>query len=291
MKPIGFIGLGLMGEPMASNLLRANLSLVIWNRTRSKCASLAQAGATVADEASDVFAQCETIIFMLLDETALDEVLQRRTSSFAELVRSHTLINMATVSPTYSAALESDIDAAGGCYVEAPVSGSRKPAEAGELIGMLPAEPNESPPCAPWLGPMCREAVICGPVPNALWMKLAVNLYMIVMITGEAVNLARHRGLDLPTLETILGLGPMSSSLMRTKLRKLLEGDFTAQATIHNVLDNARLIYGTARDTGVASPLLDVCHALYGEANALGASGADMIAVIRAIDCRAAASS
>ncbi len=89
----------------------------------------------------------------------------------------------------------------------------------------------------------------------------------------------------------ILDLGPMSSSLMRTKLQKLLEQDFAAQATIHNVLENVRLISLTARDTGVASPLLDVCHALYGEAHASGLDGADMIAVIQAIDRRAVAPS
>lgn len=156
--PIGFIGLGLMGEPMAGNLLRANKRLVIWNRTRSKCAPLALAGASVADDVSGVFAQCETVISMLLDEASLDAVLYRGSCAFAELVRGHTLINMATVSPAYSAALEAEIDAAGGCYIEAPVSGSRTPAETGELIVMMAGRTEGVAAARSSIMPMCREA-------------------------------------------------------------------------------------------------------------------------------------
>ncbi len=251
---------------MAANLLRAGMNLVIWNRSPGKCRSPALAGATVASDVGEVFSRCETVIAMLIDETALDAVLQRSSPGFAELVRGHTLINMATVSPNYSLALEAAIDAAGGCYIEAPVSGSRKPAEAGELIGMMAGRAERVAAVRDLLMPMCREAVICGPIPNALWTKLAINLYMIVMITGlaEATNLAERRGLDTSQFARILAWGPMSSELMRTKLQKLLARGLCAQAAIHNVLDNVRLISETARDTRVASPLLDVCSALYG---------------------------
>ncbi len=288
-SPIGFIGLGLMGEPMAGNLLRGGADLVIWNRTASKCSSPALAGAVVGRDVGDVFARCAIVILMLIDEAAVDAVLQRGTPMFAQFLRGHTLINMATHSPDYSVALEAAVDAAGGLYIEAPVSGSRKPAEAGELICMLAGRTAGIAAIRHLLAPMCRDAVVCGPIPNALWMKFAVNLYMIIMVTGlaEAVNLAVHRGLDMPQFIRILGLGPMSSSLMRTKLQKLTEHDFTPQAAIHNVLDNVRLIRETARATGAAAPLLDVCHALYGEAHAMGLGDRDMVAVLGAIGSRA----
>jgi 3-hydroxyisobutyrate dehydrogenase-like beta-hydroxyacid dehydrogenase len=97
--PLGFIGAGLMGEPMAANLLPAGHEPVIWNRSRGKCASPALRGATVADDASNVFRRCETVILMLLDEQAADSVLQRPTSTFSLVVAGHTFFNMTTVSP------------------------------------------------------------------------------------------------------------------------------------------------------------------------------------------------
>src|SRR5579864_1683165 len=128
--PVGFIGLGTMGEPMALNLVRAGTSLVVWNRSPSKCGMLAEAGAAVANDPAEVFARCDVVILMLVDGAAIDAVLARGNSAFTDRVKGRKLINMATTSPAYSRKLEADVRAAGGSYVEAPVSGSRKPAEA-----------------------------------------------------------------------------------------------------------------------------------------------------------------
>jgi NAD binding domain of 6-phosphogluconate dehydrogenase len=130
----GFIGLGTMGEPMALNIVKAGTPSIVWNRSASKCASLADAGATVARNVGDLFARCGVVILMLADGASFDAVLARGSSAFARGVQGRTLINMATVPPAYSKMLEVDTRAAGGRYVEAPVSGSRKPAEAGQLV-------------------------------------------------------------------------------------------------------------------------------------------------------------
>ena len=100
--------------------------------------------------------------------------------------------------------------AEGGRYVEAPVSGSRKPAEAGQLVAMLAGEPEDVASVRSLLAPMCRDAIACGPVPNALFMKLAVNLFMTAMVTGlaEAAHFAERHGLDLAQLVAVLDAGP-----------------------------------------------------------------------------------
>ena len=287
---IGFIGLGLMGEPMARNLLRAGTPLLVWNRTRSKCQSLEAAGAAVAEDAAEVFARCETVILMLLDGAVVDGVLERHSAAFMERARGHTLINMGTMTPEYSKALAAEVRGAGGCYVEAPVSGSRRPAEAGQLVAMLAGEAEDLTRVRPLLLPMCREVFPCGAVPSALHMKLAVNLFMINMVTGlaEATHFAAAHGLDIGRLGEVLNASPMASDVSRVKAAKLLAGDFAAQAAISNVLYNNRLIAEAARAAGIASPLLDVCHALYAETEALGLGAADMVAVIRAIEARSA---
>ncbi|WP_323120721.1 NAD(P)-dependent oxidoreductase [Burkholderia alba] len=285
---IGFIGLGVMGCPMALNLAYSGTPLVVWNRSRDKSEHLRDAGARIAESPADVFARTRIVILMLASDAAIDAVLGRGTPGFAPLVDGHTVVHMGTTSADYSRGLEADIRAAGGTYVEAPVSGSRKPAEAGQLVAMLAGDPDAVDEVRPFLKPMCHEAIVCGPVPSALLMKLAVNLFLITMVTGlaESAHFADQHGLDMKQFLAVLDAGPMASAVSRGKALKLVERDFDVQASIADVFKNNRLVAEAARASGVASPLLDVCHALYGETVALGHGQADMVAVVRAIEAR-----
>jgi 3-hydroxyisobutyrate dehydrogenase len=212
----------------------------------------------------------------------IDAVLGRGTPEF--------LVPMGTTSPEYSAGLQADVLAAGGRYVEAPVSGSRLPATAGELVAMVAGDPAAVAEVRPLLAPMCREVVECGPVPQALTMKLAVNLFLISLVTGlaEATHFAARQGLDLDLLRGVLDAGPMASAVSRVKGEMLARRDFAAQASLRDVLMNNRLIAEAARAAGIATPVLDACHLLYGEALAQGHGGEDMAAVVRAHEARTA---
>ncbi|GLY66616.1 NAD(P)-dependent oxidoreductase [Amycolatopsis taiwanensis] len=282
---IGFLGLGLMGEPMAWNLARAGTPLIVWNRTAARCAPLRSAGAAVARQPAEVFQQSSTVILMLADEQAIDSVLGRRDGKFGVAVDGHTIVQMGTTSPSYSKNLGADIAAAGGRYVEAPVSGSRAPAEAGQLVAILAGDPTAVAQVRPLLAPMCRDTVFCGSVPNALVMKLSINLFLITMVTGlaEAVNFARQHGLDMDHFTAVHDAGPMASDVSRIKLRKIVAGDYSAQAAADDVLKNSRLIFEAARESGVNSPLLDACYALFDRTVSLGNGKSDMIAVLEAI--------
>jgi 3-hydroxyisobutyrate dehydrogenase len=284
----GFLGIGTMGEPMAVNLARAGVPLVVWNRTAARCEPVRAAGATVAANPAEVFDRAEVVFLMLAHGAAADAVLGRGTPRFAEHVAGHTIVHMGTTEAAYSSGLAADVHAAGGRYVEAPVSGSRVPAEAGELVAMVAGEPAEVGRVRPLLAPMCRETIACGAVPGGMLMKLAVNLFLITMVTGlaESVHFAARHGLDLTTFAGVLDASPMASSVSRVKAGKLTARDFAVQASISDVLYNNRLIARAARTAGIASPLLDVCHALFGETEDLGFGGTDMAAVIRAIEER-----
>lgn len=288
---IGFIGLGTMGQPMALNLARAGTALRVWNRSPERCEPLATAGAAVAASAADVFASCETIFLMLADERATDEVLERHTPRFTANVAGKRIVAMSTVAPRYSLELANEVVAAGGRFVEAPVSGSRKPAESGELVGMLAGEADDLTVVRTLLAPVCKRLFDCGLVPGALRMKLAVNTFLITMVTGlaEAAHFAERVGLDVEHLVAILDAGPMASDVSRMKAAKLAQRDFTRQAGISDVLKNSRLIVEAAREAGIASPQMDACFALFGETEALGLGNDDMVAVVRAIEARTAA--
>lgn len=285
---IGFIGLGVMGQLMALNLVRAGTALVVWNRSAGRCEPLRAAGARVATNRAAVFQQARVVFLMLADDASTDAVLGRGTPAFSATVARHIIVNTGTTSPEYSHRLEVDIRAAGGSYVEAPVSGSRKPAEAGQLVAMLAGDSTAVDAVRPLFQPMCTETVLCGPVPNGLLMKLAVNLFLITMVTGlaEAVHFADRHGLDLQQFRATIDAGPMASSVSRGKALKLIAHDFAVQASISDVLKNNRLIAEAAREAKLASPLLDVCHALYGETEAMGEGQSDMAAVVHAIESR-----
>ncbi|MFD9981917.1 NAD(P)-dependent oxidoreductase [Streptomyces massasporeus] len=285
---VGFIGLGVMGRPMALNLARAATPLVVWNRTPERCDPLHAAGAEVAASAAEVFDRASTVFLMLADETSVDAVLGRGTPDFAPRVAGHTVVHMGTTSAEYSGGLQEDIRAAGGRYVEAPVSGSRVPAERGELVGMLAGDDDAVAAVRPLLAPLCRETFGCGAVPGALLLKFSVNLFLIAVVTGlaEAFHFAERHGLDQRLFRNVLDAGPMASAVSRGKAPKLLERDFSVQAAAADVLKNNRLIAEAARKADLASPLLDVCHALYDETVRRGHGGEDMVAVLHALEAR-----
>jgi len=285
---LGFIGLGVMGQRMAVNLARADEGLVVWNRSPEKCEPLGAEGATVANTPEELFRACDVVILMLANGEAIDAVLGRGTDKFGDRVASHVIVHMGTTSAEYSKALAEDIARAGGTYIEAPVSGSRKPAEAGTLVAMMAGEPESVESVRPLLRPMCRDVVFCGAVPSGMLMKLSVNLFLITTVTGlaEAWHFAEQNELDLDQFASILNAGPMSSDVSRMKLEKLPNRDFAVQASITDVLKNNQLIGDAARNAKIASPLLDVCHALFSATLRLGLDDRDMIAVVRAVEQR-----
>ncbi|WP_435178488.1 NAD(P)-dependent oxidoreductase [Actinacidiphila sp. bgisy145] len=284
----GFIGLGVMGQPMALNLARAGVPLVVWNRSPDRCEPLRAAGASVAADPADVLRRCRTVLLMLSDGAAMDAVLGRGTPDFAARVAGRVIVHMGTTAPEYSRELGADIRAAGGGYVEAPVSGSRVPAEQGRLVAMLAGDEEDVRTVRELVAPMCHEVFVCGDVPEALLTKLAVNIFLITTVTGlvEAFHFAERHGLDRERFLAVVDAGPMASGVSRMKAPKLRDEDFAVQAGVLDVLKNNELIAAAARQAGIASPLLDVCHGLFAQTAQLGHGGADMVAVLRALEAR-----
>ncbi|SCB29066.1 NAD(P)-dependent oxidoreductase [Rhizobium multihospitium] len=290
-EAIGFVGLGVMGQPMALNLAKAGTKLVVWNRSSAAADPLREAGAAVAASVEEVFARTRIVILMLVNETVLDEVLRRGTPDFIKLVSGHIVVSMGSNPPDYSRGLAADILAAGGRYVEAPVSGSRKPAETAQLVALLGGDAEAVAEVRPLLAPMCRETILCGAVGNALLMKLTVNLYLCTMLAGlaEAAHFAESNGLDLKTFQAAIDSGPMASDLTRVKIPKLIAQDFSVQAATADAFNSTKLIAEAARAAGMASPVLDLCRILYGESVELGNGRLDMMSVVKAIEARTAA--
>ena len=279
---IGFAGLGVMGRAMASNLVRAGLPVLVWNRTVARTVPLADLGAKVAPDPDTLFAESEVVFVMLSDSTAIDEVLTGRS------LAGRTVINTGTVEPAYSERLATEIESRGGRYVEAPVSGSRIPAENGELVAMTAGDPAAVDSVRELFDPLCKQVVYCGTPPAGLVMKLAVNICLITQVTGlaESVRFAAAHGLELDRFAEVIGAGQLASPVITVKTPKLVSRDFDTQASIADVWMNTRLITDAAAAAGIAAPLLDVCRDLYAETAALGHARDDMAAVLTAIEAR-----
>ena len=282
---VGFIGLGHMGEPMATNLLRAGRDLMVWNRSPAAAQRLHGLGARVLATPAQVLQTCDTVILMLTDVAAINEVLGRTEGSFATPVQGRVIINMGTIAPSESSQLGDALSAHGASYVEAPVSGSRVPAENAALVAMLAGPAAVLDDVAGLLSHMCRSVVRCGEVPNALTTKLAVNVFLINLVTGlaESVRFAEVNGVDLEVFRAVVDSGPMASDVSRIKLAKLLTDDYSAQATVRDVRYNSRLILDQASLTGADLPLMADSERLLGVTEGLGHGDDDMVAVLRAL--------
>ncbi|MFN3352590.1 MAG: NAD(P)-dependent oxidoreductase, partial [Brevundimonas sp.] len=283
--PLGFVGIGLMGAPMARNLLRAGYRLRVWNRTVAKAEALVAEGAESAASAREVLTNSRITIMMLLNEEATDAALQRSGDGISIDLADRLVINMGTFRPDYVAGLARDVTRAGGLYLDAPVSGSKGPAEAAQLVGMIAGDARGLDIAEPILSAMCAKVFRCGDAPNATRMKLAVNHYLVAMVASlsEAAHLAASAGLDLELFSEVLNAGPMRSAVSEAKIRKLVDRDFAAQASITDVVKNAELVSGFARSSGVASPLLDQAEQLFRETLEAGHGADDMVAVVRAL--------
>jgi 3-hydroxyisobutyrate dehydrogenase len=275
-----------MGEPMATNLVAAGVPLRVWARSPVALDRIAAIGAIPTPSARGVLRSSGSVILMLANEEAADEILDRGRPAFANNVNGLLLIQMGTTSAAYSRGLANDVERCGGRYVEAPVSGSRKPAEEAALVCMLAGGAEDMKRARALVAPMCGQTFECGPVPGGLLTKLAVNLFLITMVTGlvEAVHFAQASGVDIALLRSVLDAGPMASAVSRMKLEKLVADDLGAQASLDDVLMNSRLVAGAARAAGIATPLLDVSHRLYAEASAAGLGALDMVGVRAAIE-------
>lgn len=283
---LGFAGLGRMGLPMARRLCAAGFAVQVWNRSPGAAGEARVAGAEPVAELAELFASNAAILMCLANQDAADALLGRDRDRVAVPVAGRTLIQLGTTAPAHSESLCRAIEAEGGRYVEAPVSGSRKPAEDGTLIGMIGAASEADFALAErLLAPLTARTFRCGPPPAAMTMKLAVNSFLIAMVMSlaETWSFARRLQVDLPLLRDILDAGPMASAVSRGKLAKLVESDMTAQASIADVLMNAGLVAGLADAIGFPLPLGRVSQDMLRCTVEAGFGSEDMIAVEKVV--------
>lgn len=282
---IGFMGMGIMGRAMAANLIRAGYSVTVYNRTRERCRELEQMGAVVADSPAAMARGCDTVIGMLTGPEALEDLLFGDSGAAGEFGANTLFTNMSSVSPAFARDLGERLQASGCRYVDAPVSGSKKPAEDGTLVVLAGGESGDVEAMRPLFEVMGKKVVHCGPVGQGSMMKMAINLLLGTMMEGlaEMITLGRQGGLDTDTLLEVVTSGPLNCGLFGLKEPMLREGDFPAQFPLKHMSKDLKFVLDTAYEEGANLPTAHAVSQAYATARSLGHGDQDFAAVLTAL--------
>lgn len=223
---IGFIGIGLMGLPMAQRILEAGLPLTVYNRTAAKLEPLKEKGAAIAPTATALIHDCDCIILMLTNAAAVREMLLSETKRGYLLGK--TVIQMSTIAPSESRAICQDVIAAGGDYLEAPVLGSIPEATVGNLIVMVGGTPEQFETYQPVLSCFGSNLRLVGTVGTASALKLALNQLIGSLTAAFATSLGfvQQEGVEVEQFMEILRGSALYAPTFDKKLQRMLDQNY-----------------------------------------------------------------
>lgn len=258
MQPkIGFMGLGIMGTPMAANLHRAGFPLKVYNRTAERAKPLAELGVELAASPQSLAQATDIIMLMVTGPEAIQDLLWGAEGAFRELRPGKIVINMSSVTPRFTRELNAVLTGQGVTFIDAPVSGSKKPAEEGTLIILAGGPEAAVAKVAPLLGAMGKRVIYCGEAGQGSMMKMTINLLLGLMMAalGETVGYGRAGGLSIETILEVVHSGPLSCGLYQLKTEMLKTGEFPPQFPLKHMTKDAKFIIDTAYESGAAAPL------------------------------------
>ena len=257
-KSVAVLGTGIMGAAMARNLVKAGLRTTVWDRSPQASAPLAQAGATVAGSAAEAVGGAEVVITMLPTAAAVQSVMLADGVA-QQLADGAVWAQMGTIGVEATAGLASRIGQLRPdvLFVDAPVSGSKGPAEAGQLLVLASGPAAAEAVAAPVFDAVGRKTTWLGDAGQGSRMKLVVNAYLCFLVEGvaEALELGARLGIDPGELDAAIEGGPLDAPLADAKLHKMARGDFAPEFPLEWALKDVDLAI-TAAD-GARLPLLE----------------------------------
>ena len=279
---VAFLGLGTMGAAMAANVLRRGHTVSVWNRTAGKADSLVAAGARSAATPADAARDAEVVVTMLADPAALEAVVGGPDGVLATLAAGAVFVDCSTVDPATARALDERVRARGARFVDAPVSGTRKPAVEGTLLIIAAGAPEDIERVRPVLEAMGRVRHV-GAVGQGMAMKLVLNGLGAHMLTGFTAMLAfgARQGLAASDMLDIIGGGAFSSPLYAGKGPRIVARDFVADFTLALMLKDQELVLATARSLDYPMPTEQAIRDVLARAVADGFADDDLCGVVQ----------
>ncbi|GLI70686.1 hypothetical protein VaNZ11_015626 [Volvox africanus] len=283
---VGFLGLGIMGEAMARNLLKSGLfaSVTVWNRTLAKCGALVSEGAQCAETPAAVVESCDVTFAMLADPDAALAAVFGENGVLSAIVPGKGYVDMSTVDEATSAKIGEAITAKGGKFVEGPVSGSKKPAIDGQLIIMGGGDKDLYDLVQPAFDVMGKKSFYLGATGAAARMKLVVNMIMGAMMGAfcEGMALADKAGLEQSALLEILSLGAMANPMFALKGPAIMNRSYPPAFPLKHQQKDLRLALALGDSLNQSLPVAAAANEAYKNAKAKGHGDEDFAAVYEA---------
>ena len=285
-QKVGFLGLGIMGGAMAANILRAGYPLMVYNRSPEKCEPLAQLGAGVASTPAHLAQATEVIMAMVTGPEALDALLWGPDGAASAFNEKKVFINMSSVSPRFTRELAERLAPTGVTFIDAPVSGTKKPAEEGSLAILAAGQEEAVTGLEPLFLTMGKKVIYCGPLGQGSMMKMFINLLLGVMMAGfaECLNFGRLGGLDLEAMLDTVYSGAMNAPMFQGKAANLREKNYPPAFPLKHLAKDAKFVVDTAFDTGAPVPLGQMLLHLYRLGVAQGWGDEDISAIARVME-------
>lgn len=286
---VGFLGLGIMGKAMSMNLLRHGFKVTVWNRTLSKCDELVEHGASVGATPAEVVKKCRYTIGMLSDPPAALSVVFDKDGVLEQICEGKGYIDMSTVDADTSSKIREAITKKGGYFLEAPVSGSKKPAEDGQLIILAAGEKVLYDEILPAFDVMGKKSFFLGEVGNGAKMKLVVNMIMGSMMNAlsEGLVLADRSGLSQQTLLDVLDLGAIANPMFKMKGPSMIKHSHPPAFPLKHQQKDMRLALALGDENAVSMPVAAAANESFKKARSLGLGDSDFSAVYEAVTAQA----
>lgn len=261
---IGWIGLGNMGIPLSQRLLDAGFPVTVYNRSKEKEAALGAMGAKVASTPAQLIKETDIVFLMVSDDQAVRDLFTGDNGLLSAKASGKLIINMSTVSPAISKEFAAACEQQGSEYVDAPVSGSVKQAQEGQLVIMVGGTAAAYEKGTPVLQPLGKLVLHLGSHGAGNTAKLAINVLLSFHAQGlaEAAIFAQHHGIKTEDFMTIMNNSALGNVFGKIKGEAIISNNYKAAFAIKHIAKDLRL----ARAEGWSTPLAEVAYKTFQQA-------------------------
>ena len=279
---VAFLGLGIMGLPMASNMAKAGHEVTVWNRTPGKTVEGARVVSTPAEAASGA----EVVWMCVSDTKAVENVLFGQDGAEKSLTAGMIVVDSSTISPMATKKFAERLQSRGVQYVDAPVTGSKIGAEAGTLLFMVGGEEATIDRLKPLFAAMGKKIYRMGDLGKGHAAKLAMNLQIALIYEGfaEGLTLASKLGVDPATLIPLINASMVHSGVVEYKAPFVLNRDFTPNFPLRLMHKDIRLALEAAKESRVKLPGLETVEEIYEMATEDGHQDLDFAATLNLLE-------
>ncbi|WP_231425210.1 NAD(P)-dependent oxidoreductase [Pedobacter sp. Leaf250] len=277
---IGWIGLGNMGIPMAAQLINAGYKVSVYNRSKDKGIELNKLGSTIAETPKSLLENVDIVIIMVSDDEAIKQIFESENGLLSAEASGKIIINMSTVSPAVSKAMDQKSQQKGNAYLDAPVSGSVKQAETGQLVIVVGGDETVFEKAKPVLDTLGKLTLRVGETGAGNQAKLAINSLLALYAQGlaETVLFANNNGIKTDDLLNLINNAAIGNIFTKIKGDAILADHYKPAFALKHIVKDLRL----ARDEGISSPLAETALKTFESAEAAFGEE-DLIAVIKSL--------